>query len=29
VNEGSFNWDMEDEITAGTLVVNNVTGTAN
>lgn len=28
VDEGNFKWDMEDEITIGTLVVNNLTATA-
>lgn len=28
VSDGKFNWDMEDEITIGTLVVNNQTATA-
>ncbi|MFT5511744.1 MAG: NAD(P) transhydrogenase subunit alpha [Bacteroidia bacterium] len=28
VSEGKFNWDMEDEITAGTLIVNNQTASA-
>lgn len=28
ISDGKFNWDMEDEITTGTLVVNNQTATA-